>query len=100
MIFALTKTASIRIFYNIDKESKNKVICSLNSKAVYNGGKQIGIIILSSYSAYLMDWIKFKVLCNFYKKKYSSRDIIWKVNCWDHTYYKDCLFNHYRMNYI
>ena len=76
MIFALIKTAYIRIFNNIDKESKDKAIRSLNSKAVYNGRKQIGAIALSSYSAYLLDWIKFKDLYASYKKKYSFRDEI------------------------
>ena len=55
MIFALIKTAYIRIFNNIDKESKDKAICSLNSKAIYNRRKQIGAVALSSYSAYLLD---------------------------------------------
>ena len=76
MIFALIKTAYIRIFNNIDKESKDKAIYSLNGKAVYNGRKQIGAVALSSYSTYLLDWIKFEDLYALYKKKYSFRDEI------------------------
>ena len=36
----------------MDGESKDKAICSLNGKAVYNGRKQIDAVALSSYSAY------------------------------------------------
>jgi len=76
LIFALIKTAYIRIFYNIDKESKDRAIRSLNGKAIYNGRKQIGAVALSSYGAYPLDWIKFKDSCASYKKKYSFRDKI------------------------
>jgi len=60
----------------MDKESKDKAICSLNSKAVYNRRKQINTIALSSYSAYLLDWIKFKDLYALYKKKYNFKNKI------------------------
>ena len=76
MIFALIKTAYIRIFNNIDKESKDKVIRSLNSKVIYNGRKQIDAMVLSSYSTYPLDWIKLKDLYISYEKKYSFRDTI------------------------
>jgi len=36
----------------------------------------MGAIALSSYSAYLLDWIKFKDSCASYKKKYSFKDEI------------------------
>ena len=55
MIFALIKTAYIRIFNNIDKESKDKAICSLNGKAIYNRRKQISAVALGSYGAYPLD---------------------------------------------
>ena len=87
MIFVLTKIIYIRIIYNIDKENKDKAIYSLSGKAVYNKEKQIGTVVLSSYNTYLLDWIKFKDSCAFYKKKYSFRDEIWRANCWDHIYY-------------
>ena len=60
----------------MDKESKDKAIRSLNSKAIYNGRKQMGTIALSSYSAYPLDWIKFEDLCALCKKKYSFGDEI------------------------
>ena len=55
---------------------------------------------LSSYGAYPLDWIKFKDSCTLCKKKYSFGDEIWRVNCWDHTYHRDCLLDHYRINCI
>jgi len=76
LIFVFIKIAYIKIFYNIDEESKDRAIYSLNSKAVYNRRKQIGAVALSSYSAYLLDWIKFKDLCASCKKKYSFKDKI------------------------
>jgi len=72
----LTKIAYIKIFYNIDKENKDRAIRSFNSKAVYNGRKQISTVALSSYSAYPLNWIKFKDLCASCKKKYSFKDKI------------------------
>jgi len=76
LIFMLIKTAYIKIFYNMDKESKDRAIYSLNGKAVYNRRKQISTVALSSYSAYPLNWIKFKDLCASCKKKYSFRDEI------------------------
>ena len=55
LIFALTKTARIKIFHNMDEESKDRAIRSLNGKAVYNGRKQISAVALGSYSAYPLD---------------------------------------------
>jgi len=36
----------------------------------------MGTVALSSYSTYLLNWIKFEDLYTFYKKKYSFRDKI------------------------
>jgi hypothetical protein len=100
LIFALTKTARIRIFHNMDEGSRDRAIRSLNGKAVYNGGKQMGAVALGSYGAYPLDWIKFEDSCASCKKKYSFGDEIWRANCWDHTYHGDCLLDHYTMNCI
>ena len=98
LIFALTKIARIRIFHNMDEESKDRVIRSLSGKAVYNGGKQMGAVALGIYGAYPPDWIKLGGSCASCGGRYSFGDAIWRANCWDHTYHEDCLFDHYGMN--